>query len=119
MPMAYAADRALISRSTLHKIERGDPGVSLGAYATVLFGFGMIGRLEQLVDKRWDWIGLAQEEDRLPRRIRSAADCEVVDTLPLHPTVEELQHVPREGARQIGLRQEAGARLERGRSCRA
>jgi hypothetical protein len=72
MPMAYAADRARISRSTLHKIERGDPGVSLGAYAAVLFGFGMIERLEQLVDKRWDWIGLAQDEERLPRRIRSA-----------------------------------------------
>jgi len=70
MPMAQAADRALISRSTLHKIERGDPGVSLGVYATVLFGYGMIERLERLVDVRWDWIALAEEEDRLPRRIR-------------------------------------------------
>lgn len=69
MPMAYAADRALISRSTLHKVERGDPGVSLGIYATVLFGYGMIERLERLVDMRWDWIALAHEEDRLPRRI--------------------------------------------------
>jgi transcriptional regulator with XRE-family HTH domain len=71
MPMRHAADRALISRSTLHKIERGDPGVSLGVYATVLLGYGMIERLERLVDVRWDWIALTQEDDRLPRRIRS------------------------------------------------
>ena len=70
MPMAYVADRAGISRSTLHKAERGDPGVSLGVVATVLFGYGMIERLERLVDVRWDWAGVAQQEDRLPRRIR-------------------------------------------------
>ena len=31
------AERALISRTTLHRIERGDPGDSMGNYATVLF----------------------------------------------------------------------------------
>jgi len=70
MPMAYAADRASISRSTLYKVERGDPGVGLGVYAMVLQGYGMLERLESLVDARWDRAGLAQEESRLPRRIR-------------------------------------------------
>jgi hypothetical protein len=70
LPMAYAADSALISRSTLHKVERGDPGVSLGVYATVLLSYGMLERLEGLVDARWDRAGLALEESRLPRRIR-------------------------------------------------
>ena len=70
MPMAYVADRASISRSTLYKVERGDPGVSLGIYATVLLGYGMIERLECLVDARCDRAGLALEEARLPRRIR-------------------------------------------------
>jgi transcriptional regulator with XRE-family HTH domain len=70
MPMAHVADRALISRSTLHKVERGDPGVSLGIYASVLFGYGMIQRLEHLMDPRWDRVGLAQEEERMPRLIR-------------------------------------------------
>jgi hypothetical protein len=70
MPMAYAADRAAISRSTLHKVERGDPGVGLGIYATVLQGYGMLERLEALVDARWDRAGLTLEESRLPRRIR-------------------------------------------------
>jgi hypothetical protein len=69
MPMAQAADRALISRSTLSKVERGDPGVGFGIYATVLLGYGMLDRLEGLVDARWDRAGLALEASRLPRRI--------------------------------------------------
>jgi len=72
MPMAYAADCASISRSTLYKVERGDPGVSLGVYATVLLSYGMLERLEGLVDARWDRAGLALEESRLPRRIRKS-----------------------------------------------
>jgi transcriptional regulator with XRE-family HTH domain len=70
MPMAYVAEVARISRSTLYKAERGDPGVSLGALAKVLLGYGMVERLEHLMDVRWDRAGLAQEEGRLPRRIR-------------------------------------------------
>ena len=70
MPMANAAARASISRSTLYKVERGDPGVGLGVYATVLQGYGMLERLEGLVDARWDRARLALEESRLPRRIR-------------------------------------------------
>lgn len=33
IPMALAAERAAISRATLSKIEKGDGGVSFGAYA--------------------------------------------------------------------------------------
>ena len=69
MPMAYAADRVAISRSTLHKVERGDPSVSLGIYAAVLQSYGMLERLESLADARWDRTGLALEESRLPQRI--------------------------------------------------
>jgi transcriptional regulator with XRE-family HTH domain len=70
VPMAHAAVRAGISRSTLHKVERGDPGVSLGILASVLFGYGMVERLERLADVRWDWAGVAQEEDWMPGRVR-------------------------------------------------
>lgn len=73
IPMAAAADRALISRSTLHKIERGDPGVGLGVYAMVLQGYGMLGRLASLAEARFDRQGLALETARLPRRIRADA----------------------------------------------
>jgi len=42
------AERAGISRSTLQSIERGDPGVSFGAYAKVLFSLGLEHELSQL-----------------------------------------------------------------------
>jgi hypothetical protein len=70
MPMAYAADLAFISRSTLHRLERGDPGISLGVMGAVLCSCGMIERLESLADVRWDRAGVAQQDARLPRRIR-------------------------------------------------
>ena len=37
IPVMIFAERASISRMTLNKTEKGDPGVSLGTYATVLF----------------------------------------------------------------------------------
>ena len=52
------AERALISRTTLHKIERGDAGVSMGMYATVLFVLGMHDGIAELADRSRDGIGL-------------------------------------------------------------
>ncbi len=67
---AVMAERASISRTTLNKIEKGAPGVSLGNYANVLFVLGMAERLGDLVDVRTDVVGLQLEEERLPQRIR-------------------------------------------------
>ena len=64
------AERAMITRTTLGKIERGDPGVSLCLYVTVLFLLGMHERLESLVNIRYDEVGLALEEESLPKRVR-------------------------------------------------
>ena len=55
---------------TLRKVETGDPGVSLGTYATVLFVLGMIDRLVDLADPRNDAVGRELEEEHLPQRIR-------------------------------------------------
>jgi len=65
------AERAFITRSTLVKAERGDPGVSLGIYATVLFVLGLADRIAGLADVRTDDLGLQLEEGRLPQRVRS------------------------------------------------
>jgi transcriptional regulator with XRE-family HTH domain len=65
------AQRAFITRTTLGKVEKGDPGVSLGIYATVLFILGMSSRLEELADSRNDALGLQLESERLPKRIGS------------------------------------------------
>ena len=73
IPVAIMAERASIrSRTTLNKLEKGDPGVSIGTYATVLFVLGMTDRLADLVDPKNDSVGLALDEERLPQRIRRA-----------------------------------------------
>jgi hypothetical protein len=70
IPVAILAERASISRMTLNKVEKGDAGVSLGAYATVLFVLGIIDRLSDVADPRHDAVGLELEEEHLPQRIR-------------------------------------------------
>jgi hypothetical protein len=67
-----AAQRASISRTTLVKIEKGDPGVAIGIYATVLFVMGMVERVSELADPKSDQVGLQLEEEHLPQRIRGA-----------------------------------------------
>ena len=66
------AERAFVSRNTLARVEKGDAGVSMGIYASVLFVLGMADRLGDLADSTRDAVGLSLEEERLPRRIRSA-----------------------------------------------
>jgi DNA-binding XRE family transcriptional regulator len=72
IPLTIAAQRASISRMTLIKIEKGDAGVALGLYATVLFVMGMADRLADLADPKNDSVGLQLEEENLPQRIRGA-----------------------------------------------
>lgn len=67
---ATAAERALISRTTLHRIERGEPGVSMGNYATVLFVLGLQDGIAELADRSRDPLGLDLLEERLPQRVR-------------------------------------------------
>jgi hypothetical protein len=73
IPTAIMSQRALVTRTTLHKVEKGDPTVSMGTYTTVLFVLGMTERLAELADARFDRLGLVLEEERLPKRIRSVA----------------------------------------------
>lgn len=63
------AERALITRTTLSKVEKGNAGVSLGIYATVLFILGMTNRLAELADVRSDDVGLQLDETRLPKHV--------------------------------------------------
>lgn len=74
IPTALLAERALISRMTLGRVERGDPGASAGAYATVLFVLGMESRLAELADASHDVVGVSLEDERLPKRIRLPRD---------------------------------------------
>lgn len=68
--MQLMAERALTSRQTIARLERGDAGVSMGIYATVLFVLGMTDRLADLVDARVDPFVLDLDAERLPQRVR-------------------------------------------------
>jgi hypothetical protein len=67
---ALMAERAFISPGTLGRAEKGDPGVSMAVYASLLFVLDMTDRLEEIADPARDAVGLALEEERLPKRIR-------------------------------------------------
>ncbi|MEX0709546.1 MAG: helix-turn-helix transcriptional regulator [Woeseia sp.] len=64
------AERAFVSRGTLYKLERGDPSVSMGVYATVLAILGLVDRLGDVADRRDDSLGLDIDEDRLPGKVQ-------------------------------------------------
>ena len=67
---ALMAERAFISPSTLVRAEKGDPGVSLGIYASILFVLDMTDRLSALANPGHDALGQALDAERLPKRIR-------------------------------------------------
>jgi transcriptional regulator with XRE-family HTH domain len=68
--MELMAERAGFSRITLTKIEKGEPSVSMGAYASALFVLGLTDHLGQLADASHDIVGREIEEENLPKRVR-------------------------------------------------
>lgn len=65
------AARMGVGRSTLHRLEQGDPGVSLNTLAMALSVLGLFDRLADLVDPAADDIGLMLAEKALPKNIVS------------------------------------------------
>jgi transcriptional regulator with XRE-family HTH domain len=64
------AERLGVAKSTYQRLERGDPTVSMGAYAMALFVLGLGDALGNLVDPRADDQGLLLDAERLPKRVR-------------------------------------------------
>ncbi|GHT92899.1 transcriptional regulator [Alphaproteobacteria bacterium] len=70
--MAIMSERAMITPFTLAKVEKGDPSVSFGIYASVIFVLGMIDKIYSLLDISEDLVGRSLDEERLPKRVRTA-----------------------------------------------
>ena len=70
LPAGVVADRAFTSRPTLQRVERGDPGVSIGIYAAVLQALGLLEGLGELAAAGSDATGLAIASEKLPQRVR-------------------------------------------------
>ncbi len=73
--MDLMSERAGFSRITLSKIEKGDPSVSMGAYASALFVLGVDDNLAQVASASHDIVGRELEEENLPKRIRMPQRC--------------------------------------------
>lgn len=70
LTMAVVAERAFTSRSTLQRVEAGDPAVGMGIYAAVLHAVGLLDGLGQLADPVADTVGQALAGEALPQRVR-------------------------------------------------
>jgi transcriptional regulator with XRE-family HTH domain len=66
---ALVAERAGMSRTTLRAIERGEAGVTLGAYANVLHSLGLHEDIGLLASD--DTLGRKLQDAQLPSRGRS------------------------------------------------
>lgn len=70
LPAEIVAERAFTSRPTLRRIENGDHGVSIGAYAAVLQALGLLDGLGDLAAPAQDEVGQATAIEDLPQRVR-------------------------------------------------
>jgi transcriptional regulator with XRE-family HTH domain len=70
IPMALLAERAMISRATLTKIQKGDPSVAMGSYAQVIFGLGFKTPFNMLLDITNDSTALSILGREIPQRVR-------------------------------------------------
>lgn len=64
------SERAGITRTTLHKIEKGDPGVRFGSVAQVLRALGVLDDAVNAVDPLNSDIGRLRAENLHKRRAR-------------------------------------------------
>lgn len=73
------ASRMYVTRNTLSRLEKGDPGVSLGVMASALWVLGLDQDLLKIAVPEKDKTGLFLESRRLPNRIRNAAPSDELD----------------------------------------
>ena len=70
IPTLLMAERTGISRTTLGRIEKGDPSAAIGSYTAVLFVLGMLDKLGDVADATHDVTGHLLEDEQLPQRVR-------------------------------------------------
>lgn len=71
LKVAMMCERLGVSKSTWQRMEKGDPTVSMGAYAQALFVLGFSTPLAELIDQRNDEQGMMLDVEHLPKRVTS------------------------------------------------
>lgn len=64
------AEQMGVSRATLHRLENGDPGVSLNTLTMALFVLGRLNVVSELADPAKDDVGMMLTRQEAPRRVR-------------------------------------------------
>ncbi|MDJ1121077.1 helix-turn-helix transcriptional regulator [Olsenella sp. YH-ols2217] len=64
------AERAGVSRSTISRLEHGDPSVSLGTFLSVCDVLDSLEAVEQALDPMETTLGRVRAEQELPQRVR-------------------------------------------------
>ncbi len=67
LPQALIAERASVSTDTIGRIEKGDPRVSVGAYAMVLQALGLLEGWGNIADSLGDELAEEQMRKRAPK----------------------------------------------------
>ena len=71
LTQAQLADRSDVSRGTLHRLEKGDGGVTAENLLRILRGLGILDSLSRGLDPYESDVGRLRSEERLPARVRS------------------------------------------------
>ncbi len=66
------AEQMGVSRATLHRLENGDPGISLNTLTMALFVLGRLNVVSELADPAKDDVGMMLTRQEAPRRVRRA-----------------------------------------------
>ncbi len=69
LSQSLVAERASVSVQTAGKIENGDPGVSVGAYAMVLQAIGLLEGWGNIADSLGDELADEQLRKRAPKEV--------------------------------------------------
>lgn len=77
IPQHLLAERMLVSRQTVLRLEAGDPTVGLGVLASALYVLGLTSRLQALVAPDSDVIGMHEQLQRLPRHTHAPSDLDL------------------------------------------
>ena len=59
-----------VSLGTLKRLEKGEPGISIGTLSMAFLALGELERLSDVLDVAADDAGLLMDQDTLPKRIR-------------------------------------------------
>ena len=72
LTMEEMASRMFITRKTLARLEKGDPGVSMAIFTSALWVLGLENDLADIADPGQDKVGIFHEQKKLPKRARAS-----------------------------------------------